>query len=119
MEQDSLSIANVCSGAVAELFQRELDRVLANIADVNTPADKTRKIQLTFVIHPYEDRAGAEIEFGCTSQLAPVERVEGRIFIGRRDGKLVAVPHDPRQPGLFTQPEEQSDKVTPISSATA
>lgn len=114
--EDSLSIANICSGAVSEIFQRELDRVLANIADVNTPADKKRKIQLTFIIKPYEDRTGAEIEFGCSSQLAPVETVEGRIFLGRRDGRLVAVPHDPRQPELFDRPAEPSDKVTPISS---
>jgi hypothetical protein len=103
---------------VPEIFQRELLRVLSNIEDVNTPTDKKRKITLVFTVIPYEDRSGAELEFSCSSQLAPVETVEGRMYLGRVDGKIVAVPHNPRQPGLFpaSKPDAAASNVTPISS---
>lgn len=104
---EDVSLSNLCGGAVEEVFQREFAAVLANIADVNTPAEAKRKISLEFTISPFEDRSGAQVTFACKSKTVPIEAVKGTVFLQRRGLVMVAVPHDPKQPFLF---ERKADK---------
>jgi len=101
MEQEALSISNICGGAVEEVFAREMGIILANIADQNTNPEATRALTLEFKIKPFKDRSGAQIEFACKSKMAGVDTVKGTMFLQRRGTALVAVPHDPRQSRLF------------------
>lgn len=109
MDQESLAIGNICGGSVDEVFQRELQHVLANIADVNTDPEAERKITLEFKMKPFKDRSGAQIEFGCKSKTVGLSVVKGTIFLQRRGANLVAVPHDPQQQRLFNSATDKKD----------
>jgi hypothetical protein len=100
-DKEQVTLGNLCGGAIEEVFQRELQAVLANIADVNTDPEAKRKITLEFVISPFEDRSGAQITFGCKSKTVAVEAVKGTVFLQRKGLVMVAIPHDPKQSRLF------------------
>lgn len=103
MEQEPLTLVNICGGAVDEVFQRELEQVLSNISDVNTDAESKRKVTLEFTFEPFEDRSGAKVSFQCKSKTMPVNAVKGTVFFSRKGATLIAVPHDPKQARLFNQ----------------
>lgn len=101
-DKQSVNLGNICGGAVEEVFQRELESVLTNIADINTNAEQKRKITLEFTLKPFEDRSGAQVEFACKSKTAAVSTVKGTMFLQRHGLVMVAVPHDPKQQRLFS-----------------
>jgi hypothetical protein len=112
MEHENVNLANVCGGAVEEIFQRELASILENIGDVNTDPEAKRKMTLEFTFEPFPDRSGAQVTFACKSKTVPVEAVKGTMFLQRRGTAMVAVPHDPRQARLF-QPQLPADETKP------
>src|SRR5258708_38078634 len=101
MDQETLSLENICNGGVPEVFERELSEVLKNIADVNTDPEETRKITFEFIFEPTKDRTGAVVRFRCKSKVAPVEEVSGQCFLQRRGATDVAIAHDPNQARMF------------------
>lgn len=101
MQPEKVSLLNICSGAVEEIFQREMKRILENIRDVNTADTAKRELTLKFTFKPYPDRSGATVEFATKSGLANVEAVNGTIHITAATGELAAFPRDPRQEMLF------------------
>jgi hypothetical protein len=100
-EKEPVTLSNLCSGAVEEVFQREFAQVIENIGDVNTDPEAKRKVNLEFTIKPFKDRSGAQVTFSCKSKIMPAESAEGTIFLQRRGTVMVAVPHDPKQIRLF------------------
>lgn len=102
---DPLTLLNICNGAAAEIFDRELNQVLENIADINTSSEKRRKIVLTFDFKPYSDRSAAEVSLTCKSTLAPVNQINASAFIVRKDGAVRAFNNDIRQGEMFPTEE--------------
>jgi hypothetical protein len=100
-EKEQVSLTNICGGALEEVFQKEFQTVLANIADVNTDPEAKRKVTLELTVKPFKDRSGAQVTFYCKSKTVPVQAVEGTVFLQRRGMVLVAVPHDPQQIRMF------------------
>lgn len=98
-----VTLDNIGGGALAELFNRELATVLANIADPNTNEKAKRSIVITVALKP-KGRDQADVELTCVAKLAPVAKVDTTVFMGRSNGKLVAVENDPRQSNLFDPP---------------
>lgn len=103
MGPETLTLENICGGALEEVFQREVSRLLANIRDVNTEAEQKRKLVIEFQFDPHPDRSGARVVMQVKTTLANIEPVKGNIHIAGMDGKLAAYPHDPRQELLFGQ----------------
>ena len=101
MEPETLSLQNICGGAVEEVFQRELGYILANISDINTDPEAKRKITFEFTFEPFEDRSGAKVIFACKSKQAPVNSASGTMFLARQGTNFVAIAHDPKQARLF------------------
>ncbi len=93
----TLSLPTLAGGAVNELFEDELKRVLENIVDPNTDAEATRSINLKLIIRPALDRDSAAVRFEANSKLAPTLGIGTAMFIGRHQGELVAVEHNPKQ----------------------
>jgi hypothetical protein len=110
MDPETLNLANICGGAVEEVFQRELTYVLANIADVNTDPEAKRTITFEFRFEPFEDRSGAKILFFCKSKQAPVNAAHGTMFLSRKGTNFIAISHDPKQSRLFNA---SGDPATP------
>ena len=101
----SVSLDTIGGGALAELFTTELTRVLANIADPNTNEKTKRTITITASFKPNAARDVADVELTCSAKLAPIATVNTQVFMGRKDGKLVAVESDLKQSNLFDPPK--------------
>lgn len=106
-ELSALSLETLGHGAVAELFEVELERVLENILDPNTPAEKKREITLKFTIAPNKDRNQGKVGVAAGSKLAACHGASSEIYFGRKNGKVTGVTYDPRQMQLqWDKPEE-------------
>jgi hypothetical protein len=102
----TVSIENINDGAMIDGFELELRKVLANIADLNTPATAPRAVTLQLVLKPHSDRVAIDTEFKCSSKLAPIETHRSKVFLGKtEDGGLVAYGSDPRQMPLWAPPK--------------
>lgn len=98
-----LNIGNICEGALPELFDTEIRKVLENIADVNTEADAIRGVTITLRFKPAPDRRSAVVVAQATSKLCGVAPTAGSIFFAKRQGALLAYAEDPRQDRLFAK----------------
>jgi len=109
MEADELvRLDTIACGAAVELFDMELQKILANIADPNTDPEKVRSITIKVSIFPNKARDSAEVVVGSGSKIVPVQPAAAVVFFGKKEGRRVAVEHDPRQTGLF----DSSNKPT-------
>jgi hypothetical protein len=68
-----ITLDNLNGGQVVALFDREIEKLLANIADENTPAQAARSITISIKVKPAEDRGSATIEVSAKSTLAGVK----------------------------------------------
>jgi hypothetical protein len=96
-----VTLDTIAGGALSELFEAELSRILANIADPNTDTKAKRVITIQVAFKPNRDRDIADVELKCHSKLAGIMTVNSVLYMGRREGKLIAVESDPRQSRLF------------------
>ena len=113
---NAVTFDTIAHGAAAEKFQAELMRVLANIADPNTPAIKKRTISIKLAFLPNKDRSEAIITVDSSSTLVASQTCDTHVFIGRHKGALVAIEHNPNQLGLF---EEKAGPVAvPFGGST-
>jgi hypothetical protein len=87
---DTVSLENLKAGGVIQLFQEELDKVLANIMDPNTEPEKVREVILRVLIKPDPDRSSAKVAIVPSSKLAPVVPLGTRMFFGKKAGKFLA-----------------------------
>jgi len=100
-----IDLTTVNGGAMMEGFGIELQKVLANIADINTPATATRTVTLELILKPHSDRVVIESEVKCRSKIADIETHKAKIFLGQtEDRALIAFASDPRQMILFAPP---------------
>lgn len=99
----AVTLDTIGGGALAELFGAELARILQNIADPNTDATSKRVITFTVSFKPKSDREVADVELKCSSKLAGIMTVQTQLFMGKHQGKLIAVENDPRQSKLFDE----------------
>ncbi len=79
--ENIVNLNNLAGGGVAEQFNRELLKVLENIADPNTDAKKARKITLTVTLKADDERDIANVSFETKSSLAPAKTVGTKIVM--------------------------------------
>ena len=111
-----VTLETVGGGAAVELFEREFTELLKNIQDPNREAKAKRTVVIKVTVEPEEDREQAVICVAAESKLAPHRPVVSQIYMGRKDGRYVAVSYDPRQSELFGTGEAAG--VTPIERRT-
>jgi hypothetical protein len=99
-----VTLETIGGGALSELFAAELTRILANIADPNTDPAAKRIVTFTVSFKPNRARDVADVELKCSSKLAGIMTVSTQLFMGKHQGKLIAVESDPRQTPLFDNP---------------
>lgn len=56
------SILEMAMGSIAEVVDREVDRVICNVMDANTKATAKRKIVLTLTFEPDETRGRLDLD---------------------------------------------------------
>ena len=106
-----LSLATLGNGAAEELFQRELQSVLGNIADPNTIADDTRKITLEVRILPDVKRRTASVDISCSSKLAKCNGHCTNIYFANDNGEYIAVENNPEQMQIGFAPQQEEAHV--------
>lgn len=106
-----VTLASVSNGAALELFDRELKRVIENIADINTSPKAKREINLKIVIQPDEERGIGFASLEVTAKLAGVKPVASTMYFGKKDGEFVAVTRNINQPSIF---DEEKSSVEPL-----
>ena len=103
MTEEPVTIMTIAGGAVIELFDRELEKVTADILDLNSKATAKRIITITVEVSPEEDRNKAEVSVTVASRLGQPKAVGTLIFLGKRAGKAIAVENVASQKPLFDQ----------------
>ena len=106
MSVRKVTLETICGGGLPELFQRELNDVMANIADVNTDPKKPRRITITVEVHPGPDRTNCNLELGITSKTVPVVKVMGSLYISKKGEKFEGYSSDIRQQDIFREDEK-------------
>lgn len=105
------TLENIADGVAKELFAHELDKVMANIADVNTAATSKRQITLVFEFTPDEAREEVRVSVNSKSKLAQVKGYVKTLFSGKQDGKFSLFGQDTKQIDMFTA----QSNVSPIA----
>ena len=101
-EYRKTQLDTIAGGKLPELFQYELDRILANIDDLNAEAKDKRKITIELTFTPDGSRQAVGVEAVVKSKLSAPKAAEGVIFVVRdRKGDPFAVDSNPHQPELF------------------
>ncbi|HEY1810626.1 MAG TPA: hypothetical protein VGG42_18840 [Acidobacteriaceae bacterium] len=107
---EPVNLGSIARGAAIELFDLNMPKIAANIADTTTPAKGKRKLTLTFTFEPDADRQAIEVTTTAELKLASAERHQSRAFMGKdTSGKPYLFPTDPRQEALFDPPEPEEN----------
>jgi hypothetical protein len=88
VESKIVTLDTINGGAVVDLFEEELTKLLKNIADDNTDAGKVRSISIKLSVKPSSDRSKADTKVEVTSRLAPLKPHESFIVLSS-DGKSI------------------------------
>lgn len=112
-ELPDVSLATLMGGLAVERFDDEMQNVLKNIVDPNTPAKAKRSIKLEVTFKPDRDRDMGHIEIAVSSKLAPAEKAQTRVFIAMTKSGPVATEHNPNQP-ILPEIQAAGATVTPL-----
>lgn len=104
MSEKLVNLETFANGSLAEQLNTELQRIIDNIADPNTDADKSRKLTMTITVKPSSKRATAAVVIQTKAALAPVIPSETTIMIDRdlRTGKVLAAEIGRQLPGQIS-----------------
>lgn len=100
MEKLEVTLSTLSGGAANDYFENAMKEVLDNIKDVNTPAKATRKIVLTLLIKPTEDRLMAQTDLSVKTTLPPIKPFSKSMFFGRDKDGFHAYEEDVNSPVL-------------------
>lgn len=79
----NFNLSEIAEGAVQAKFAKEVKRVCENILDLNTDADKKRKITLTLTYIPNDQRNSVDVLVEAKSTLAPQVGTSTTMLLGR------------------------------------
>jgi hypothetical protein len=98
MDYKMANLKTINNGALEELFDAELEKVLKNISDCNTKPDEVREIRLIIKLKPSPDRKTATTIVHASCKLASTMPHQSAFFIATTsDNKIRAYVNDPRQ----------------------
>ena len=99
-ERPIKSLSDLMDGGVEERFNRELERVWANIYDPNTAASKTREVTLKIKITPNERRDSCDFRVAVFSKLVNDCELTQTVMLNLgSDGKIIATERTSQIPG--------------------
>ena len=91
------SILEMARGAIQERADYEMTKLIDNILDPNTPAGKKRKLTLTLVLTPDEERQTIGVSVEAKSALAPTNPVQTMLYVADEDNVVEMAPQIPGQ----------------------
>lgn len=97
---DKKSITQLIGGAIEERVDYEVNKVIDNILDPNTKATAKRKITLTLVLTPDEDRRIISLQAVAKATLIPTNPVSSALCVtADKNGQMTIVEMTPQIPG--------------------
>ncbi len=89
-ENEKLDINLLAGGAVREALEYALDDIFQNIKDLNTKAEKARKLTLTIEFKPDESRQVIKTSFNTKTSLVPVNSICTQLLLDKVGNETVA-----------------------------
>ncbi|MCL2174414.1 MAG: hypothetical protein FWB73_00060 [Treponema sp.] len=118
-----VQLDTIQNGAVLELFDEELNKVLANIEDQNTAPNQERSVTIKVSLKPDKTRKVGEIKIQVSSSLAKIKPTESFLFFDRdsETGKLAAYDDDPgpELPGLKDKDDAPNVRKFPAAAVNS
>ena len=109
------SFLELCKGAMLERFDYEMEKVIDNILDPNTPAKKPRSITLTLTLKSDEERRQLFHETIVKPKLQPTNPIAGSVaIVPDHNGELTVVEMVPQIPGQMNVNGNEQDEPTVI-----
>lgn len=104
METIKKSILEMARGAFLERVDYEMVKVLDNILDANTVADKKRKLTVSIVFTTDNDRQNIGVAFECKSTLVPAAPAVTSLYVAGENhtGEIQVVEMVPQVPGQMS-----------------
>lgn len=100
-ELNPLNIANICGGVVPDRFDRCVQEIMRNIADVNTPDDVKRELTMTISFEPDPSRQSATALVNFKTKLIGAEPKAALVFMRKLpDGSMAVYADNPAQMNL-------------------
>lgn len=97
---DRKSILDMAMGAFKERADYEMTKIIDNITDPNTRADKKRSLTVTVEFFPDSERQNVRTNTIVKSKLEPTNPVSTSLYItGDENGELAVVEMVPQIPG--------------------
>lgn len=87
---EKLDISMLAGGAVKEAIEYALEDIFQNIKDLNTKAEKTRKLTLTIEFKPDESRQVIKTSVNTKTSLVPVNSISTQLLLDKVGSKTVA-----------------------------
>lgn len=115
-EDEKLDINLLAGGAVREALEYALDDIFQNIKDLNTKAEKARKLTLTIEFRPDESRQVIKTSFNTKTSLVPVNSICTQLLLDKVGNKTVAtelLKQNPNQ--MAIEDLEDSKKIISMS----
>ena len=112
---NKIELSTIQNGAVLDLFNEELRKVLLNIEDENTTANSERSIIIKVTIKPDKTRRTGEVKVQVSANLAKVKPAESFVFFDRDENGTYSAYSDepgPLLPGIEDQ--KDAEKITPF-----
>jgi hypothetical protein len=105
-----VNLGSIARGALMELFELEIAKVAANIADSNTKATAKRKVTFELIFQPDQERRGIDVTTRASVKLAGIADHSSRIYLGKdTENRPLLFDSDPRQDLLFEPPAEKEN----------
>ena len=116
-----LTLANLREGALEEMFQGELEKIIKDIQNPNTdPMDK-RSISIKVSFAPFKNnREMCGIVVSCNSKLGKAVNIEGFVSMAMDpiSGEVAAGEYKPKQQDMFPPAPEVSGEGSNVRTFT-
>lgn len=111
MIYEKKSLLQMARGAFEEVFDAEMSKVLDNILDPNTKATAKRKLSLTFIFTPDDNRQTIGVSLNIKPSLEPTNPVVTSLYVTSDvgTGEVAAVEMVPNIPGQLTIDETEQE----------
>ncbi|MEG1564293.1 MAG: hypothetical protein RR365_11300 [Bacteroides sp.] len=113
------SLVDLINGSIKERVDYEARKIYDNILDPNTKATTKRKLTVTFVFQPDEDRRVIALQAESKPTLAPTNPVTTALCVTSKGGQLAILEMTPQVPGQtdIYGGEQSQPKIVKIANA--
>lgn len=114
---EKLDINLLAGGAVKEAIEYALEDIFQNIKDLNTKAEKPRKLTLTIEFKPDESRQVIKTSVNTKTTLVPVNSISTQLLLDKVGNKTVATELLKQNPNqiAFDDLEKKDKKIISMS----